>query len=240
LGNPYIDPTDLTRGLGSKYIGPTPREKLQLPQVAWDRAARAMNGTEPMTTAATLEEMQAYQYKLARARREIEKENVILEQRKAAASASSMRRAELSRQSATSGDNRRAARDRGRSRLQHIPEHEREYLIQNLDMSLMSIDKRGNIIPKTPEAGYMAAQAFIPASKPPAGDPREALYQMAMTGVGVMGTTFASPSTPQPESAPRRNSPRPTTVARDPPRADVARNTEAQDRVDRARENRSR
>lgn len=55
-----------------------------------------------------------------------------------------------------------------------------------------------------------------------------------------MGTTFAGPSTPQRESTPRRNSPRPTTVARDPPRADVARNTEAQDRVNRARENRSR
>jgi hypothetical protein len=62
-------------------------------------------------------------------------------------------------------------------------------------------------MPKTPEAGYMAAQAFILASNPPAGDPREALYQMAMTGVGVMGTAFAGPSTPQPESAPRQNSP---------------------------------
>jgi hypothetical protein len=28
LGNPYIDPADLTRGTGSKYIGSTPREKI--------------------------------------------------------------------------------------------------------------------------------------------------------------------------------------------------------------------
>ena len=121
---------------------------------------------------------------------------MILQQRKAASSASSRRRAEQSRQSGTSGDNHRAARDRGRSRLQHIPEGEREHLIQNLDMSFMSIDTRGNIIPKTPEAGYMATQAYILASRQPPGDPREALYNMAMAGVGAMGTGVASTSTP--------------------------------------------
>jgi hypothetical protein len=125
-----------------------------------------------------------------------------------------------------------------------MPENEREHLIQNLDMSFMSIDTRGHIIPKTPEAGYMATHAFILASKPPPGDPREALYQMAMAGVGVMGTALAGSGTPQPESAPRsnprKNSPRPITTARDPPREDDPRNTEAQARVDRARENRSR
>jgi hypothetical protein len=34
--------------------------------------------------------------------------------------------------------------------LAGIPEEERENLIQNLDMSFMSIDTRRNIIPKTP------------------------------------------------------------------------------------------
>ncbi|KAK1697025.1 hypothetical protein QYE76_013722 [Lolium multiflorum] len=63
LGNPYVDPADLTRGLGTKYIGPEPREKVQLPQEAWDRAARAMDGTEPMNTTATVAELQAYHYK---------------------------------------------------------------------------------------------------------------------------------------------------------------------------------
>ncbi|KAK1616220.1 hypothetical protein QYE76_021737 [Lolium multiflorum] len=240
LGNPYIDPANLTQGLGNKYVRTTPRHRVQLPQEAWDRAARAMDGTEPMTMTATAEELQAYQYKLARADRELEKQRAEIDKTRAATSASSRRRAELSRHSGTSGSNHRAARDRGRSHLAHLPEQEREQLIQNLNMSFMSIDTRGNIIPKTPEAGYMATQAFILASRPPAGDLRETLYQMAMAGVGAMGGAFASPSTPQPESAPRRNSPRPTMVARDPPRTDAAKNTEAQDRVDRARENRSR
>jgi hypothetical protein len=40
----------------------------------------------------------------------------------------------------------------------------------------MSIDTRGNIIPKMPEAGYMAAHAFILASKAQPGDAQASLY----------------------------------------------------------------
>jgi predicted nucleic acid-binding Zn-ribbon protein len=112
-----------------------------------------MDGTEPMTTTATAEELQAYQYRLARVSRELEKQTAALNRRQEAASASSRRRADLSRQSGNSGDSHREARRRARSRLQNIPEAERENLVQNLDMSFMSIDTRGNIIPKTPEAG---------------------------------------------------------------------------------------
>jgi hypothetical protein len=88
LGNPYVDPSDLRRGLGNKYVGPTPRIRVQLPQAAWDRAARAMDGSEPMATTATTEELQAYQYRLARAGRELEKQTGALNRRREAASAS--------------------------------------------------------------------------------------------------------------------------------------------------------
>ncbi|KAK1652692.1 hypothetical protein QYE76_070497 [Lolium multiflorum] len=151
LGNPYVDPADLRHGLGTKYVGSSPRERVQLPQEAWDRAAKAMDGSEPMTTTATVQELQAYQYRLARVSRELEKQTASLNRRKEAA-ASSRRRAELSRLSGTSGDSHREARRRAMSRLQNIPEAERGNIIQNLDMSFMSIDERGNIIPKTPEA----------------------------------------------------------------------------------------
>ncbi|KAK1692427.1 hypothetical protein QYE76_009124 [Lolium multiflorum] len=114
LGNPYVDPSDLRRGLGDKYVGPTPRMRVQLSQAAWDRAARAMDGSEPMATTATVEELQAYQYRLARAGRELEKQTEVLNKRREAASASSRRRADLSRHSGTSGDSHREARNRAR------------------------------------------------------------------------------------------------------------------------------
>ncbi|KAK1677583.1 hypothetical protein QYE76_038431 [Lolium multiflorum] len=81
LGNPYVDPSDLRRGLGTKYVGPTPRARVQLPQAAWDRAAKALDGSEPMETTATVEELQAYQYRLARAGRELEKQTAALNRR---------------------------------------------------------------------------------------------------------------------------------------------------------------
>ncbi|KAK1601096.1 hypothetical protein QYE76_018948, partial [Lolium multiflorum] len=62
---------------------------------------------------------------------------------------------------------------------------------------------RGHIIPKTPEAGYFVTHAFMIASKPPAGDPREALYNMAMAGIGDedIPTTLLPPSLPNEDKA---------------------------------------
>jgi hypothetical protein len=168
-----------------------------------------MDCTELMTTQVSPAALQAYQYKIACSRRELEKLWQTLDVRKAAADASRECRNKLSWHSGSLANNGEGHRGRARSRLADIPEGERENLIQNLDMSFMSIDTRGNIIPKTPEPGYLAAQTFILASKPQPGDPRASLYQMAMTGVGVMGAALAGREiAPQPESAPRRNSPR--------------------------------
>src|SRR3954454_12773215 len=61
--------------------------------------------------------------------------------------------------------------------MNDIPENEHgKYLVQNLDMSFMTVDTRGNIIPKTPEAGYMAAHTYMMSTRPQPGDPRLALY----------------------------------------------------------------
>jgi hypothetical protein len=178
-----------------------------------------MDGTEPVTTTATPEALQAYQYKIARSKQELEKQMALLDERRAAAASSSECMANLSRHSRTSGVSHRNNPSRVTSRLANVPEADRENLIQNLDMSFMSIDTRGNFIPKTPEVGYMATRAFLMASRPPKGDPRASLYQMAMAEVGVMGAPIVGREVaPQPESAPRKNSPRqncprPTAVA---------------------------
>jgi hypothetical protein len=89
-----------------------------------------------------------------------------------------------------------------------IPEAERENLVQNLDMYFMSIDSRGHIIPKTTEARYMATHAYMMATRPPQGVPRQSLYQTAMSVIGVMGAVIAGREIVQPEDPPRRNSPR--------------------------------
>lgn len=145
---------------------------MQLSQATWDRATIAINGTEPMTTQASAEELIAYQYKLSHARRELQKLQDKLDARKAAADVSSDRRANLSAHSGNSTNNHRDHRGRARSRMAGIPEAERgEHLIQDLDMSFMSIDSRGHIMPRMPEAAYMETHAYLMATRPPQGDP---------------------------------------------------------------------
>jgi hypothetical protein len=106
LGNPYVDLVDLMMGTGNKYVAAQPRDKVQLSKTGWDRTTRAINGTEPMTMQASTEEL-TYQYKLSRARCELQKIQEILDARKAAADASSERRANLSAHSGKLANNHR-------------------------------------------------------------------------------------------------------------------------------------
>ena len=131
-----------------------------------------MDGTVPMTTQANAEELMAYQYSLSRVRREIQKATALLDARKAAADESSRHRAELSNLSSNSGANNRGRRGRTGSRMNNIPKNNRgEHLVLDLDLTFMSVDSRGNITPKTPEAAYMAAHTYMMATKPQSDDP---------------------------------------------------------------------
>ena len=121
----------------------------------------------------------------------------------------------------------------------------------------MSIDLRGHITPKTPEAAYMATHAYMMATRPPPSNPRASLYQTAMAGIGVMRAAIAGREvTQEPARSPRRNSPRQgghhrsrsphrqhsprqaAATTRNIQREGDTRNNTAQARVDRAREER--
>ena len=120
------------------------------------------------------------------------KATALLNARKAAADESSKRRAELSNLSSNLGANNRRRNGRTASRMNNIPENNRgDHLIRDLDLSFMSVDSRGNITPKTPEAAYMAAHTYMMATKPQNDDPRAALYNTAMAGIGIMGAAIA-------------------------------------------------
>jgi hypothetical protein len=163
-----------------------------------------------MTMQVAAAELMAYQYKLSRTRRELEKMQDKLDARKAGADASSERRANLSAHSRNSANNNRAPGGRTRSRMAHIPEDQRgKHLVQDLDTSFLLIYSRGNITPKTREAAYMATHAYMMATRPPPSDPHASFYQTAMTGIGVMGAAIAGREiAPEPARSTRRNSPR--------------------------------
>jgi hypothetical protein len=54
----------------------------------------------------------------------------------------------------------------------------------NLDSSFLSVNEKGNIIPKTPEAALMAVQAYLFTTQPTLGDPREHMHRAALQGLG--------------------------------------------------------
>jgi hypothetical protein len=55
------------------------------------------------------------------------------------------------------------------------------------DALFMSADEIGNIMPKTPEAALVAAQAYLLTIRPIPRDPREGMHQAAIKGLGLVG-----------------------------------------------------
>jgi hypothetical protein len=45
----------------------------------------------------------------------------------------------------------------------------------------------GSIIPDTPEAALVVAQAYLLSTQPKHGDPRESMHQDAIKGLGLIG-----------------------------------------------------
>jgi hypothetical protein len=73
------------------------------------------------------------------------------------------------------------------SRFENLEYSERQSLSKNLDSSFLSVDEQGNIIPKTPEAALVAAQAYLHKTRPNPGDPREHMHRAALQGLKMVG-----------------------------------------------------
>jgi hypothetical protein len=73
------------------------------------------------------------------------------------------------------------------SRIDNLGHADKRSLSRNLDSSFLSVDERGNIIPKTPEAALVAAQAYLFTTHPTPGDPREHMHRAALQGLGLVG-----------------------------------------------------
>jgi hypothetical protein len=86
---------------------------------------------------------------------------------------------------------------------------------RNLDSSFLSVDERGNIMPKTPKVALVAVQAYIYTTQPTPGDPREHMHWVALQGLRLVGSKLTarqeeprhSDSTHKPISPRHHNSP---------------------------------
>jgi hypothetical protein len=111
-----------------------------------------------------------YHYALRQQSKQLAKERIEIQKRRdlAIVGSDAYRKA---RSNASYTNNKRHRRHG--SRFKNLEYSERQSLSKNLDSSFLSVNEQGNIIPKTPEAALVAAQAYLHTTQPNPRDPRE-------------------------------------------------------------------
>jgi hypothetical protein len=102
------------------------------------------------------------------------------------------------------------------SRYENLEYSDKQSLSKNLNSSFLSVDEQGNIIPKTPEAALVAAQAYLHTTQPNPGDPREHMHWASLQGLKMEGNklsvkeeeAYRNKGTHKPRSPRCHNSPR--------------------------------
>jgi hypothetical protein len=106
--------------------------------------------------------------------------------------------------------------NRHSSQVDNLENSDRRNLSRNLDSSFLSVDERGNIMPKKTEAALVAAQAYLYTTQPTPRDPREQMHRAALQGLRLVGSNLAAREeesrrnkcTHKPRSPCHHNSPR--------------------------------
>jgi hypothetical protein len=154
-----------------------------------------------------------YHYALRQQAKQLAKEKIEIQKRKdsAIAASNAARRARSDASHTNAKRNRRHG-----SRYENLEYSERQSISKNLDSSFLSVDEQGNIIPKTPEAALVAAQAYLFTTRPSPGDPREDMHRAALNGLKMVGNklsakeeeAYHNKETHKPRSPRHHNSPR--------------------------------
>jgi hypothetical protein len=215
--NPMLNPANINRGANHLAEGETAdfltnRKKVQLSVEEWRRIKTAVEHGMPISTNSSRNMLLGYHYALRQQAKQLAKEKIEIQKRKdSAIAASDATRRARSDASYTNKRHRRHG-----SRFENLEYSERQSISKNLDSSFLSVDEQGNIIPKTPEAALVAAQAYLHTTQPNPGDPREHMHRAALNGLKMVGNkllakeeeAYRNKGTHKPRSPRRHNSPR--------------------------------
>jgi hypothetical protein len=167
----------------------------------------------PIPNNASKNMLLGYHYALRQQSKLLAKERIEIQKRKdLVIAASDTARRARSDASYTNGKRHR----RHGSRYENLKYSDRQSLSKNLDSSFLSVDEQGNIIPKTPEAALVAAQAYLHTTRPSPGDPREHMHWASLQGLKMVGNklsakeeeAYRNKGIHKPRSPHRHNSPR--------------------------------
>jgi hypothetical protein len=215
--NPVLNPANINRGANHLAEGETTdsltnREKVQLSVEKWRTIKTAVEHGTPIPTNSSKNMLLGYHYALRQQAKQLAKEKIEIQKRKDSpiAASDAARRA----RSDASYINKRHCRHG--SRFENLEYSERQSISKNLDSSFLSVDEQGNIIPKTPEAALVAAQAYLHTTRPNPGDPREHMHRASLNGLKMVDNklsakeeeAYRNKGTHKPRSPHRHNSPR--------------------------------
>jgi hypothetical protein len=161
--NPVLNPANIDRGANHLAEGKTTeslttREKIRLSADEWRIIREAVKNGTPIPSNSSKDMLLGYHYALRQQAKQLAKEKIEIQKRKDSAIAASS--AACRAQSDASHTNTRRNRRYG-SRYENLEYSERQSIPKNLDSSFLSVDEQGNIVPKTPEAALVAAQAYL-------------------------------------------------------------------------------
>jgi hypothetical protein len=216
--NPVLNPANVNRGANYPAEGETAdslatREKVQLSVDEWRIIKTAVEHSTPIPTNASKNMLLGYHYALRQQSKQLAKERIEIQKRRDLAIVAS--EAYHKARSDASYTNNKRHRRHG-SRFEKLEYSERQSLSKNLDSSFLSVDEQGNIIPKTPEAALVIAQAYLHTTRPNPGDLRGHMHQAALQGLKMVGNKllakeeerYRNKGTHQPRSPRHHNSPR--------------------------------
>jgi hypothetical protein len=192
------------------------REKVQLSVDEWRTIKTALEHCMPIPNNASKNMLLGYHYALRQQSKQLGKERIEIQKRRdSAIIASDAYHKARSDMSYT--NNKR--HHRYGSRYENLEYSDRQSLSKNLDSSFLSVHEKENIIPKTPEAALVAAQAYQHTTRPNPGDPREHMHWAALQGLKMVGNKLSAkeeeayrnkgthkPRSPRHHSSPRQRS----------------------------------
>jgi hypothetical protein len=216
--NPVLNPANINRGANYLAEGEIAdslanREKVRLSVNEWRTIKTAVEHYTPIPTNASKNMLLGYDYTLRQQSKQLAKERIEIQKRRDSAIAAS--EAYHKAHSDSSYTNTKRHRQHG-SRFENLEYSERQSLSKNLDSSFLSVDEQGNIIPKTPKAAIVAAQAYLHTTLPNLGDPREHMHRAALQVLKMVGNklsakeeeAYRNKGTHKPRSPRHHNSPR--------------------------------
>jgi hypothetical protein len=160
--NPVLNPANINRGVNHLAEGETvdslaTRLKVRLSEEEWRIINTAVEHGTPIPTNSSQNMLLGYHYALRQQAKQLAKERFEIQKRKDPAIGAS----EAARRAHSDASHTNRRHRRHGSRYENLEYSERQSISKNLDLSFLSVDEQGNIIPKTPEAALVAAQAYL-------------------------------------------------------------------------------